>query len=147
MLTLRTATVTISVPDAACTCAITACDGYLPVPTNSRDANVRPAMTRGVSRILSTTHEVDDLDRIAVGDDHLRKPVAPDDGEVVLDGDAPRVDLEFLQQRCHGNRFLDLEPVAVQGDHHVHTGCHFHCTPRKIMLCASGSVTRVRVSS
>ena len=39
--TRRTATVTISVPDAACASAITACDGYLPVPTIRRDRKVR----------------------------------------------------------------------------------------------------------
>ena len=49
MFTRRTATVTMSAPDASCACAITACDGYLPVPTMSRDENVRPAMVKGVS--------------------------------------------------------------------------------------------------
>ena len=44
---LRTATVTIWVPDAACARAMTACDGYLPLPTISRDENVRPAMVNG----------------------------------------------------------------------------------------------------
>ena len=45
--TRRTATVTISVPLARCASAITACEGYLPVPTMSRDRNVFPAMTSG----------------------------------------------------------------------------------------------------
>jgi len=49
MFTRRTATVTISAPDAACACAITACDGYLPVPTIRRDLNVRPAIVNGMS--------------------------------------------------------------------------------------------------
>ena len=31
----------------SCASAITACDGYLPVPTMSRELKVRPAMTRG----------------------------------------------------------------------------------------------------
>ena len=49
MFTRRTATVTMSAPEAACACAITACDEYLPVPTISRDAKVRPAITKGES--------------------------------------------------------------------------------------------------
>ena len=40
MFTRRTATVTISAPDASCACAMTGVDGYLPVPTISRDVNV-----------------------------------------------------------------------------------------------------------
>src|ERR1043166_4119004 len=41
-----TATVTMSAPDASCAFAMTALDGYLPVPMMSRDWNVFPAMTR-----------------------------------------------------------------------------------------------------
>ena len=37
--------------DAACDCAITGSDPYLPVPTMRRDAKVRPAMTKRVSCI------------------------------------------------------------------------------------------------
>ena len=44
MFTRRTATVTMSAPDASCAFTITACDGYLPVPTIRRDANVLPAI-------------------------------------------------------------------------------------------------------
>ena len=47
MLTRRTATVTISAPDAAWAWAITGNDEYLPVPTMSREVKVRSAMTRG----------------------------------------------------------------------------------------------------
>ena len=54
MFTRRTATVTMSAPDASWPARITACDGYLPVPTMSRDANVRPAMTNGVSVTIPT---------------------------------------------------------------------------------------------
>ncbi len=49
MFTRRTATVTMSAPDAVWQSRITWCDGYLPVPTMSRDRKVRPAMTKGVS--------------------------------------------------------------------------------------------------
>ena len=37
----------MSAPEATCASAMTACDGYLPVPTTSREPNVRPAMMRG----------------------------------------------------------------------------------------------------
>ncbi len=49
MFTRRTATVTMSAPEASCACAMTACEGYFPVPTMRREVNVRPAMTNGVS--------------------------------------------------------------------------------------------------
>src|SRR5689334_10641307 len=49
MFTRRTATVTMSAPEASCACAMIGCDEYLPVPTIRREANVRPAMTKGVS--------------------------------------------------------------------------------------------------
>src|SRR5688572_18193033 len=56
MFTRRTATVTISAPDASCACAITALEGYLPVPTMSRDRNVRPAMTKLESTMVKFTN-------------------------------------------------------------------------------------------
>src|SRR5688500_11507106 len=102
MFTRRTATVTMSAPEAACACAITGCEGYLPVPTISREANVRPAMTNGVSVMpLAATHEIHDFDPVAVVHQHLGEPLAPDDGEVVLDRDPSRIDVEPLQQRGH----------------------------------------------
>src|SRR5947207_287056 len=65
MLTRRTATVTISAPEASCACTITALEGYLPVPTMRRDVKVRPARTKA-SIALASTHEVHDLDLVAV---------------------------------------------------------------------------------
>ena len=47
--TRRTATVTISAPEASCAATITSGEGYLPVPTMRRERNVRPAIVRGVS--------------------------------------------------------------------------------------------------
>src|SRR5687767_812683 len=43
--TRRTATVTMSAPDASCAARMTAKLGYLPVPTRSRERNARPAST------------------------------------------------------------------------------------------------------
>ena len=75
MFTRRTATVTMSAPEAACACAITACEEYLPVPTMSREANVRPAITKGVSvtAFLPASDEVHDLEPVAFADDDLGK--------------------------------------------------------------------------
>ena len=75
MFTRLTATVTMSAPDAACACAITACDGYLPLPTINRDLNVRPAMTKRCSQScrLPAADEVHDLDAIALLDQRLRE--------------------------------------------------------------------------
>src|SRR5687767_5242779 len=63
MFTRRTATVTMSAPDASCARAMTGCDGYLPVPMISRDWNVRPAITNGESVIqkipnLKSAHSI-----------------------------------------------------------------------------------------
>ena len=81
MLTRRTATVTMSAPEAAWHSRITGCDGYLPVPTMSRDRNVRPAMTKGVSvtvpvsaarapraMVLAAADRVDDFEPVALAD-------------------------------------------------------------------------------
>src|SRR5881392_878814 len=80
MFTRRTASVTMSAPDAACACVMTACDEYLPVPTMSRDTKVRPAMVKGESVMakvyledLATAHEVDDFHGVAVADQRRRE--------------------------------------------------------------------------
>src|SRR5688500_867305 len=100
MFTRRTATVTMSAPDAVCACAITACDGYLPVPTMSRDRKVRQAMMKcvlvmgdlrfaicdlrstvtiyGLRSPLSGAYEVDNLDAIAVVHHRVGKQVPRD---------------------------------------------------------------------
>ena len=116
MLTRRTATVTMSAPDAACACVMTACDGYFPVPTISRDLNVRPAITKGVSVTTrcSSTNEVHDLNGIAVPDDGVGERLPFDDVQIMLDSDAPRVDREPAEQLGHGERLLELERVPVQ---------------------------------
>src|SRR5688572_32876152 len=104
MLTLRTATVTISVPDAAWACAITACDGYLPVPTIRRDVKRRPAMTKAVSFMakvpvqLPAADEVHDFDPIAIVHPHVGKQRSFDDGVIVLHGDAARIEGQLRQQ-------------------------------------------------
>src|SRR4029453_326674 len=119
MFTRRTATVTISAPEAAWACAMMACDGYLPVPTINRDVNVRPAMTNGVSvNRLPSTDEVDDLHRTALAKQDVGKRLALDDVQVVFHGDASWIDVELRQQRRHRRRTVALEPFAVECDRH-----------------------------
>src|SRR4051812_6088804 len=130
--TRRTATVTMSAPEAACAWAITACDEYLPVPTMRREAKVRPAMTngslviadlhdhrqRGTAPALTAADEVHDLDLVALGDHRRVVGGALDHELVALDGHAPCVDVELRQQRAHAQRLGEIVRVAVQSDGH-----------------------------
>src|SRR5262245_14566017 len=126
MFTRRTATVTISAPDASCACAITANDEYLPVPTINRDLKVRPAITNGasVNAQLPTNHEslianhqcslaaayeVHDLHGVAVADDDFSKPMALDDVQVVFHRNATRIDLEPGQEGRDRHRLVELD--------------------------------------
>src|SRR6187200_2083926 len=142
MFTRRTATVTISAPDAACACAITACDGYLPVPTMRRDLKVRPAIVNGMSvnaqlptsnsqwrvayrlpptayyRDLPTPNEVHDLHRVAFADEDVRIGLALDDVQVVFNRHAARIDVELREERGHRQRAVELEAFAVEDDGH-----------------------------
>ena len=67
MLTRRTATVTISAPDASSAAAFCSKLLYLPVPTISREVKVRPA-TLQVSPISAAADEGDDLIIVAILD-------------------------------------------------------------------------------
>src|SRR5688572_20057225 len=122
MFTRLVATVTMSAPDAACACAITAWEGYLPVPTMSRDRNVRPAMTKGVSVIchlrheLTTPDEIDDLDAVALVHERVVEEVPLQDREVVLDSHAPRIDGELRQQVGDRPRLVEFVGLAVERD-------------------------------
>src|SRR5713226_6983680 len=111
----------MSAPDASWACTMTAGDEYFPVPTMSREEKVFPAMTRlsMSSPALSAPDEVDDLHLIAFADlDRFERP-ALEHHEVVLDRDAPRVDVEPHEQKTDGQRAGDLERIAVQSDLHV----------------------------
>src|SRR5688572_5042021 len=100
MFTRRTATVTMSAPDAACACAMTLFDGYLPVPTIKRERKVRPAMTNGVSVMVSlaAADEVDDLHGVAIVQDDVGERAAFQDLEVVLDRHAAGIDVELVEE-------------------------------------------------
>ena len=111
---------------------MTACDGYLPVPTTRREPNVRPAMTRGSEFIkgsglvqgsgygqqapgsLSAADEPHDFDLVALADHRGVVLLTFDDHDVVLDRDDAGIDLELGEQRADGDRAGDLERLAVQ---------------------------------
>ncbi len=98
MFTRRTATVTMSAPDASWARCITWNDEYLPVPTIRRDANVAVGNHQRVGIQRSSSNKIHDLDLIAVL--NLRAVVvgALDDGQVVLDGHAAWVDVQLREQ-------------------------------------------------
>src|SRR5690348_7906129 len=59
--TRRTATVTMSAPEAACARAISGKLRYFPVPTISRDLNARPAMIRSSDIAMDISMVILDL--------------------------------------------------------------------------------------
>ena len=69
--------------------------------------------------ILSSTHEIDDFDLVALGDGGTLVTAPFDDLEIELDGDTPRVDVQPFQQSCDGQGFGDLVWLAVQADRHA----------------------------
>ncbi len=148
MSTRRTATVTISVPAASCAARMMACDGYFPVPTIRRELKVRSAMTSesaesvvgcGLIRVnlnftlrrspptahrppitgLAAADEVDDLDFVAFIDDDRVERGALENGEIELDGDAPRIDRQVSEQLGHRQRARQLVRLAIQSDPHA----------------------------
>src|SRR5262245_24479809 len=101
MFTRRTATVTMSAPDASCAFTMTEGDEYLPVPTMSLEANVFPAITKeSMADSLTSADEVDDLNLIAVADLGRVKRGPFQHHQIVFDCDPPRVDLELAEERC-----------------------------------------------
>src|SRR6476619_2004485 len=95
----------MSAPDARCASAMIAWDGYLPVPTISRERNDRPAMTRGSSNMalsyrlpLASADEVDDLHRVSLVDRRGLVPGPFDEVEIVFHRHPARFDLELGEQ-------------------------------------------------
>ena len=95
MFTRRTATVTISAPEASTAAAFSSKLLYLPVPTISRELKVRPGngpvigldvLLRGHS---APSDEMHDLERVAVGDRDFAKIARGHDLEIALDRDLP----------------------------------------------------------
>src|SRR6266853_1820741 len=104
--TRRTATVTMSAPDAEIACVIVSLSRYFPVPTIKRDRNVRPPMVSGMSFrtasavviASSASHEMHELDRIARRHAHRGEGGPAHDRAIVLHHDGPRVEVQRLEQ-------------------------------------------------
>ena len=132
MFTRRTATVTISAPEASCARAITAFDGYLPVPTMRREWKLLPASVSKSSCIgrmvlrRATANGVDYLDPVAVADHRGAVRGAFQNLKVVLDRHAPFVDLKIGEQLVHCQRAIDLHSVAVERDIQTPKGTGVH---------------------
>ena len=60
--------------------------------------------------------EVHDFHRVAVGHDNLRKPLAFQDGKIVLDGHPTGIDIQPSQQVGHADGTVELKLFAVQGN-------------------------------
>src|SRR6266404_3620382 len=127
MFTRLTATVIISAPDASCALSITAGELYLPVPTIRRDENVLSAIVKmsimaglvgrlGPDPRLSSADEIDDFDAIAVLHERVGIARPFEHRQVVLDGDAARIDLEAAEQFDDRDWPCKLDPLAVERD-------------------------------
>src|SRR5579883_1525600 len=90
MFTRRTATVTISAPDASTARRVSSNERYLPVPTMSRERYSRPASTNGSAAISAAPDDVDHLDTVALAERRRAVGRPRDDRRVHLDRDAAR---------------------------------------------------------
>src|SRR5688572_23973082 len=97
MFTRRTATVTISAPDASTAAALCSKLLYLPVPTMSREVNRRPA-TSQPSSISAASDKGDDLIFVAILHLDLAQRRARHDLQIALDRDLGRLESELERQ-------------------------------------------------
>src|SRR3972149_521265 len=117
-LTRRSATVTISAPDASCACFMISIVAYLPVPTISRDENSLPPRTRFVSLMLAAPHRSYDFHPVALAQGGrrvraLRRPLAVHGHRRDLARDA-----EVREQAFDAEPVGDLQLLAVHRDPH-----------------------------
>src|SRR5579871_2775767 len=111
MFTRRTATVTISAPDAST-------ERYLPVPTMRRERYSRPASTNGSAAISPAPDEVDHLDAVALAERRRAVGRPRDDRRVDLDRDAPSAQTERLDEIGDGGAGGDAARLVVDDDLH-----------------------------
>src|SRR5438132_4661725 len=121
MFTRRTATVTISAPEASIARRVSAKDAYLPVPTIRRERYSRPASRKG-SFISSAPDEMDDLDPVALAERGCPVFGARHDGAVHLDRDATRPEPERRDEVGDGGVGLERAGLVVHDDLHGTTG-------------------------
>src|ERR1051326_5935881 len=121
MFTRRTATVTISAPDASTARRVSSKSLYLPVPTISRERYSRPASTNGSFWAVNASpaaDELDDLDLIAVADRARRVVLGRNDVAVHLDGDPPPGERQLREQVRDGAAVADRSLFAVHDRDH-----------------------------
>src|SRR6266404_1728488 len=133
MFTRRTATVTISAPDALTAAAFSARLLYFPVPTISRELKVRRA-TVHVSALKSccavnssTSNKMHDLEIVAVLDADFAEGRTRHDFEVSLDGYPQRIESEAVHHLGHADSARHSTVLAVDPDSkafiEAHSGC------------------------
>src|SRR4249919_2413869 len=98
MLTRRTATVTISAPDASTAAAFCSKSLYFPVPTISREVKVRPATVQLSVNVSTPANEVDDFIGVAVLDHDLAEGRARHDLQVAFDRHPQRIEAHLGNQ-------------------------------------------------
>src|SRR5438094_2061546 len=126
--TRRTATVTISAPEATWASSIASKLGYFPVPTMRRDRNSRPARMKGsplmltmVARAaggpcLAPAHERHDLEPVAVVQAQRGVLGAGHDAQVVLDRHPRPVEGELAQHVGHRRAGRHPQRFPVHGN-------------------------------
>src|SRR5258705_1936036 len=146
--TRRTATVTISAPEASMARRIVALSGYLPVPTIRRDWNVRPPIVSGVSCIVasSPSHEVHQPRRVAGGAPAGPQRPPAHDLAVVLDDHGARVERQLGQQleQGHARRHGPGLPVDDDVDGVIHCSSS---NIRRATSPASAASHRARIAA
>src|SRR5688572_10866859 len=115
MFTRRTATVTISAPDASTAAAFCSKLLYFPVPTMSREMKRRPA-TSQPSSISAAADKGDDLIFVAILHLDLAQGRARHDLEIALDRDLGRVEPELQRQLGNAEAGRDAAMLAVDAD-------------------------------
>src|SRR4030095_11767826 len=117
-LTRRTATVTISAPEASMASRMFSNEGYFPVPTMRRDLNSLPPSHSDVSYMSAPSHGTDDLHAVALREHGV--------GVARLEADLPveghrgvlAADLELAEQTLDGEPFGQLHRLPVHSDGH-----------------------------
>src|SRR5688572_18940615 len=125
--TRRSATVTISAPDAASAARVSSSEAYLPVPTMMRDESVRPARVQ-VSFISASSDEGDELETITC-EDHRRRVIRPrDDLAIALDGNSAIAEPQLSEQYGYGRAVFDFLRLSVDDyvDARRHRAGNYH---------------------
>ena len=117
-LTRRTATVTISVPDAATASAVSSRSLYFPVPT-MRARSQAPSGHRPLVRVRGTAaDEVHDLHPVSVVERGFGEGRPAHDLTVALYGDPARVEPEFGEQSRHRHGRVEGPGFPVDANLH-----------------------------